>query len=264
MRVTNDKLLFEFRVIFSGNSLNKMPSDKSDTVKSCERAEKTRNEGNRLFVQKSYFDALLHYNESLCYAERGSEAIGLAFANRSAVYYEMKLFEKSLHNIELARLNGYPQKNIQILDKRAEKCLQQIETGGAVKQDDNPFDFIKLSDDTNARLPFVSKSLELRRSEKFGRYVVTNRDLNVGDIVAIEKPHFKIIKTDSRYDGCDGMNKYQRCAFCLRSNLLDLIPCEICSSSKLIWVRNSALYHQSVPGTFTFLLYFITLKSHFV
>lgn len=244
--MTNDELLIEFRVIFSGNSLNKMPSGKSDTVKSNERAEKTRNDGNRLFVQKSYFDALLHYNESLCYAEPGSEAIGLAFANRSAVYYEMKLFDKSLHNIELARLHGYPQKNIQILDKRAEKCLQQIETGGAVKQDDDPFDFIKLSNEINAKLPFVSQSLELRRSEKFGRYIVTNRDLQVGDIVAIEKPHFQIIKTDSRYDGCDGMNKYQRCAFCLKSNLLDLIPCVTCSSSKLIGVINSALF-QSVP-----------------
>lgn len=209
-----------------------MPSDKSDTVKSYEAAEKTRSEGNKLFIQKSYFDALLKYNESLCYAERGSEAIGLCYANRSAVYYEMKLFGKSLHNIELARLNGYPPKNIQILEKRAEKCRQQIEANGEVKQDDDPFEFIKLTDDINTKLPFVSNSLELRRSEKFGRYIVTNRDLTVGDIVAIEKPHFKIMKTDSRYDGCEGMNKYQRCAFCLRSNLLDLIPCEACTSSK--------------------------------
>lgn len=212
--------------------MNKMPADKSDTVKSHERAEKTRHEGNKLFVQKSYFDALLKYNESLCYAEQGSEAIGLAYANRSAVYVEMKLFENSLHNIKLARQNGYPDKNVQILDKRTEKCLQQIETGGSVRKDDDPFDFIKLSHDINSKLPFVSNSLELRRSEKFGRYIVTNRDLKVGDIVAIEKPHFKIIKTDSRYDGCDEMNKYQRCAYCLRSNLLDLIPCSTCAVSK--------------------------------
>lgn len=211
-----------------------MPTDIDDTVKSYERAEKTRNEGNKLFVQKSFFDALLNYNESLCYAERGSEAIGLAYANRSAVYYEMKLFENSLRNIELARHNGYPPKNIQNLDKRAQKCLQQIESGCEVKRDDDPFDFIKLSNEVNTNLPFVSNSLQLKRSEKFGRYIVASRDLKVGDIVAIEKPHFKVIKTDSRYDGCAEMNKYQRCAYCLRSCLLDLIPCATCSSSKLI------------------------------
>lgn len=209
-----------------------MPVDKSDTVKSNERAEKIRNEGNKLFVEKSYFDALLKYNESLCHAERGSEAIGFAYANRSAVYFEMKLLEKSLKNIEFARHNGYPQKNILILDKRAEKCLQQIEAGGEVKKDDDPFDFIKLTNEINPKLTFVSKCLELRSSEKFGRYIVANRDLKVGDIVAIEKPHFKTIKTDSRYDGCQEMNKYQRCAFCLRSNLLDLIPCPNCLSSE--------------------------------
>lgn len=211
-----------------------MPADKSDTVKSQERAEKTRNEGNNLFVEKSYFDALLKYNESLCYSEPGSEAIGLAYANRSAVYYEMKLFENSLNNIELARRNGYPQKNVVILDKRAEKCLQQVEAGSEIKKDDDPFNFIKLSNEINPKINFISNCLELRRNEKFGRYIVTNRDLKVGEIVAIEKPHFKIIKSDCRYDGCQEMNKYQRCAFCLRSNLLDLIPCGACSSSKFI------------------------------
>lgn len=215
-----------------------MPVDKSDTVKSNERAEKIRNEGNKLFVEKSYFDALLKYNESLCHAEGKSEAIGLAYANRSAVYYEMKLFEKSLNNIEFARHNGYPVKNILILDKRAEKCLQQIQADGEVKKDDDPFDFIQLKNEINPKLTFVSKCLELRRNEKFGRYIVTNEDLKVGDIVAIEKPHFKTIKTDSRYDGCQEMNKYQRCAYCLKSNLLDLIPCPKCSSSKFFYNKN--------------------------
>ncbi|KAJ6641170.1 SET and MYND domain-containing protein 4 [Pseudolycoriella hygida] len=227
-----------------GNSVNQMPVVEHDTVKSHERAEQARKEGNKCFVVKSYFDALLKYNESLCYAERGSEAIALNYANRSAVYYELKLFEKSLQNIELARQNGYPTKNIQILEKRAEKCLQQIETGNEIKKDDDPFDFIKLSDEVNVNLPFVSKSLELRRSEKFGRYIVANRDLSVGEIVAIEKPHFKIIKSDGRYAGCDGVNKFQRCALCLKSNLLDLIPCTNCSSTHIDIYSETTILHK--------------------
>lgn len=212
--------------------MNEMQVHKLDTVKSHERAEKLRQDGNKLYVEKSYFDALLKYNESLCYAQLGSEAVGLAYANRSAVYFEMKLFENSLHNIRLAQQNGYPENNIQMLEKRTEKCLQQIESGASVQKDEDPFDFIKLSGDVNVKLPFVANSLEMRSSKKYGRYIVTNKDLMVGDIVAIEKPHFKIIKTDSRYDGCDEKNMYQRCAFCLKSNLLDLIPCSTCASSK--------------------------------
>ena len=209
-----------------------MPVNKNDFVKSEETAEAARSKGNKFYLERNFFDALVKYNESLCHAGKGSEAVGLAYANRSAVYYEMKLFEKCLKNIELAKCYGYPEKNFSILDKRAEKCSELIKSGSEARKDENPFDFIKLSHEANARLPFVAKCLELKSSEKFGRYVVTSQDLRVGDIVAIEKPHFKVMKCDSRYESCQQSNNYQRCANCLKDNLLDLIPCDACSSSK--------------------------------
>ncbi|CRK89945.1 CLUMA_CG003674, isoform A [Clunio marinus] len=208
-----------------------MPVNKHDSFKSVEIAEATRTDGNKCYVEKNFFDALLKYNESLCYAVPDSEAVGLAYANRSAVYYEMKLYAKSLKNIELARANGYPKKNLSILDKRAEKCQQQLVTRNEVNGDENIFDFIKLSHEANPKVPFVANCLELKRSEKYGRFIITNEDLKVGDIVAVEPPHFKIIKTDSRYESCEETNRYQRCVFCLKDNLMDLIPCEICSST---------------------------------
>lgn len=207
-----------------------MPVNKRDSVKASDRAEAARAAGNKFYVERSFFDALVKYNESLCCAETGSESIGLAFANKSAVYFEMKLFDRCLRNIELAKANKYPEKNFSILDKRSEKCR----SGVAVPEDEDPFDFIKLSYEANPKLPFVANCLELKKSDKFGRYITTSRDLKVGDIVAIEKPHFRIIKSDSRYDSCQETNRFQRCAFCLKDNLLDLIPCENCSSGWLI------------------------------
>lgn len=205
-----------------------------DSLKCNEKAGKTRTEGNKCFIEKNFFDALVKYNESVCYAEKGSETIGFAYANRSAVYYELKLFEKSLRNIDLARNNGYPAKNIMILDRRAEKCIAQIKAGAEAEEDHYPLDFIKLSYEANPKVLSISNCLKLQLNEKFGRHVTTNRELKVGDIIAIEQPYFKIIKSDSRYDCCDDTNRYQRCGFCLKSNVLDLIPCETCSSSKLI------------------------------
>jgi SET and MYND domain-containing protein 4 len=200
--------------------------------KSAEKAEHARNAGNKFYVERCFFDAILKYNESLCYAITGSEAIGLAFANRSAVYFEMKLFEKSLMNIELAKVNGYPEKNFFTLDKRAQKCVEQIKAGNEAKKDENPFEFIKLSCKSNPKLPFVADCLELKSSEKFGRYIVTRQDLKVGDVVAIETPKFKVIKSDPRYESCQETNKFQRCAFCLKDNLMDLITCESCVESE--------------------------------
>ena len=201
-----------------------------DSFKSSESADSSRAEGNKYYCERSFFDALVKYNESLCYAPEESEAIGLAYANRSAVYFEMKLYEKCLKNIELAKLNGYPEKNFHILDKRIQKCHELTNEQQQVTE--NPFEFVKLSYKANPRLPFVVNCLELRQSDVFGRYIVTTQDLNVGDILAIEEPHFKIIKSDSRYDSCPEMNKYQRCSVCLKDNLMDLIPCPYCISSE--------------------------------
>lgn len=200
--------------------------------KSVSKAEESRTDGNKFYAERSFFEALVKYNESLCHAEKGSEAAGLAYANRSAVYFELKIFESSLRNIDLARNNGYPRKNLSVLDQRSEKCKKQIKMEHEAQKDKNPFDFIKLSFEANLKLPFVVNCLELRRSEKFGRFIVTNRDLVVGDIVAIEEPFFKIMKSEARYESCPDTNKYQRCAYCLKFNLLDLVPCDGCTSSK--------------------------------
>lgn len=202
------------------------------STKSNKIAALSRNLGNKYYSERNFFEALLKYNESLCHAPDSSESLSLAYANRSAVYFEMKIFDKCLKNIELAKLSGYPEKNLSTLLKRAEKCRHQIEAGCEVMSDEDPFDRVKLSRLAHEKLPFVVDGLELRRNKKFGRHVVTNRELQAGEIIAIEKPHFKTLKSDSRYDSCEETNKFQRCANCLQDNLLDLIPCQECSSSE--------------------------------
>lgn len=85
------------------------------------KSDSLRTEGNKFFYEKSYHNAMLKYNESLCFAEANSETMGLAYANRSALYFEMKLFDNCLRNINLARQNKYPGMDNEILNKR-EMC----------------------------------------------------------------------------------------------------------------------------------------------
>lgn len=210
-----------------------MFNDEIGSVKSHIKAESAKTQGNKCYVEKKFFDALEKYNECLCYAEIGSEILGLAYANRSAVYFELQIYDKSLKNIDLARSNGYPNKNAMILDARAQKCIEKIRSGADAEKANDPFDFIKLTYESNrSNTLTVSNCLKLKVNDKFGRHIITDRELKVGDIIAIEQPHFKILKSDSRYEGCEDNFRYQRCAFCLKSNLMDLIPCETCSSSK--------------------------------
>lgn len=201
-------------------------------IKSDQKAEELRSEGNAKYSEKKFFEALIKYNESLCNASHGSENLGLAFANRSAVYLEMKLIERSLRNIELAKLHNYPTKNLELLAKREEKCRNLM------KQQEKPADpwtFFKLSSKTNKKLPFVVDSLELRVNEKYGKHIVTNQKFKAGDILAIEKPFCSVLISESRFVAVDTTNKFQRCANCLKDNQLDLIPCsECCEGERLI------------------------------
>lgn len=198
-------------------------------MKSDKKAEELRNEGNKFYVGKKFFDALLKYNESLCHATSGSEHLGFAFANRSAVYLEMKLIENSLKNIELAKAHNYPQRIFEVLSKREEKCHLLIEQNMKVV---DPWSFFKLSYKPNEKLPFAVGPLELRINEKYGKHIVTNQSLKVGDILAIERPFVSVLLSESRFIKVEKSNKYQKCANCLKDNQLDLIPCSNCSQGE--------------------------------
>lgn len=199
--------------------------DRRMNRKSDKKSESLRAEANRFYVQKKFFAALIKYNESLCCAESGSENAGLAFANRSAVYFELKLYEQCLNNIELARRHNYPQKNLELLAKREAKC-KEARDGQAHKS--TPWDFFKLSHPAKRETPFIADCLEMKTNGKHGRHLVTTRALRVGDIVIVDEPTFKVIKADSRYATCYDSNAFQRCANCLDDNLLDLIACTAC------------------------------------
>jgi SET and MYND domain-containing protein 4 len=189
-------------------------------MKNSKKAETFRNEGNSEFRQSKFYEALISYNKSLCHAENNSEKLGLAYANRSAVYLEMKQADKCLENIELARANKYP--NEARLRERQQKAENLKKTQREDPEND-PANFFKLSYPPNEKHPSIANCLEIHRNDQFGRHVVTKRALNPGDIVCCEP---MIVKTTF------GRGNYKRCRNCLKSNYLNLIPCDKCSMGK--------------------------------
>lgn len=177
------------------------------------KAERFRNEGNLFYGQGKSYGALISYNKSLCFSISQLQ-LSLAYANRSAVYLELKQFDKCLINIELARDNNYPYKPK--LRERKAKCVDMMRQSCTPDPENDPRSFFKMTHRPNEKIPFVIDCLELRKDEKFGRHIVTNRDLKPGDIVSVEKPIFMVaLKSAS----------YSRCANCLKSNMMNLIPC---------------------------------------
>ena len=204
-----------------------------------DKSEILRNEGNGFYGLRQFHSALIKYNESLCWAESGSVNLGLAYANKSAVYFEMSLYERCLKNIELAKVNQYPKNNFATLIKREEKCEELIKQ--QIKKLSTPWDFFKLSYPRNKKIPFIVECLEVQHSDQFGRYITANQPLKVGDIIAIEKPHFGILLSESNFLGIHESNVFQRCSNCLKENDLDLVPCASCCKGI---VRHTFLHLQ--------------------
>jgi hypothetical protein len=88
--------------------------------KSNRKADTLRNEGNEFYKEEDFCRALLAYNYSLCFAKPGTEAVGLAYGNRSAVYFCLEEYKLCIQNINLAKAHNYPLDKIQKLDKREE------------------------------------------------------------------------------------------------------------------------------------------------
>lgn len=193
-------------------------------LKSSSKSDLLRSEGNQLYAQKKFYDALLKYNESLCVAEPDTVQLGLAYANRSAVYFETKIYDKCANNIKLAKKNCYPEENVETLEKREEKCFNFIKQRNDDLKSNEPQSYLKLTRPASKKNPFISECLELKSDKKYGRHIVTNKALKVGDVVAIDEPFCHFIHR--RFI-------HQRCTGCFNDNLLDLIPCHGCTKGDL-------------------------------
>ena len=204
-------------------------------MKCNERAEEFRNRGNEFFREKKYLEALVAYNESLCCAERESEHVALGFANRSAVYLVLKLYEECLENIKSACDYGYPEDKVCKLKEREEKCENYMKKCSQRVNNDH-LSFFKLSHPANPKIPFIVDCLKLQENEKYGCYLITTKDLKTGDVIAIEEPFYKFVDKDVYHS---------RCANCLKSNKLNLIPCDDCDTSKTEDFKRIKLINQN-------------------
>lgn len=183
------------------------------SAKSNVHAEKFREIGNEFFKDSKFFEALLAFNKSLCFAESNTIQAALTYEARSKVFLKLHQYEKCLNNIRTAKNCGLPRENTDEVDKMEENCRKLMESGKDPTRDIE--EFFKLSYPPNSKIPFLVECLELRENEEFGRFIVTTQDLHPGDVIAIEEPHFTFISPKS---------VFTRCYNCLKANMLDLMP----------------------------------------
>ncbi len=175
-----------------------------------------REVGNRLFSEEKWIEAIGLYNRAICAAKNvSSELVGLAYANRSACFFELKMYEKCLVDINLAKEANFPQRLMAKLDKRRDDCLNFIEAGT------HPVPFEpKLSFDTHPKFTGMACVLEIKSNKEFGRHITVTSDIDVGSIVVMEKAFM----TAYRYE------KFRRCDTCMMKDT-NLMPCTRCTDT---------------------------------
>lgn len=194
-----------------------MISDSYKSIKSNEQSENCRSRGTYHYKRQEWLEALKWYNQSISYAENQSVQLALGYANRSAVYVHLKWYKEALVSINLARTVGkYSHRVHTKLAFRENLCKSLVE-----EQTDIAAVEPKLTYAPNAKIPYIVECLELRRSTQYGRHIVTNRDLAVGDVIAIERPFCVVVATH---------NQYTRCENCGADNSFNLIPCDGCAA----------------------------------
>jgi tetratricopeptide (TPR) repeat protein len=204
-----------FKFLLDDNNL--IPNVEVCHPKNDDVSKKYREAANNLYRKKKYVDALEGYNKAICFAS--TEGLSLGYANRAAVYLELKLYDECLDNVRLAREAGYPTRLLSKLTDRETKCREAIRKRSANKK---PSYQPKLSYPASRENPSVTNCIELVVSEKYGRHFVAKQNLKVGDIVILEKPYQAYL-----------YNAYisRRCTNCLAENRLNLIPCPGCTKT---------------------------------
>lgn len=196
------------------------------TKKDDQKAIQFSRSGDKWLARKTNnFDALVNYNESICFAENlpRSEILSHNYAQRARIYFEWKLWKICLKNIEFARnAAGCSDQLLETLLKLENECTQHIKLDGSLDTDVKKMYTPLLSFTAHSKIPFIAECLDIRENKQYGRYIITHKQLQPGQIIAIEEKYFNVLIPKMRY---------QRCANCLEENALSLFPCKYCTGA---------------------------------
>lgn len=216
---------------------SKLPTNLQRAPEKCNAlSDKHRATGNGYFGRTAWADALECYNQSLCFAEPGSESMSLAYANRANCFLRLRKYDHCLADIELAIAANYPERLMAKLLERKANCLRDKrgghkETGPTRAQ---------LSYGEHATIPGLADVLELRASPEYGRHVVAASDIPVGKTVLVESSFTALTKRSAA----------AHCAACqnVRCNLVACAGCTVAMFCSAECLERGRAFHGPECG----------------
>ncbi|XP_008551286.1 SET and MYND domain-containing protein DDB_G0273589 [Microplitis demolitor] len=226
--------------------------------KSSEKALEKINKANKHISTLHYKSLLKLYTEALAYAPENSEEMAKAYANRSAVLCNQRLYQQSLIDVGFALKIGYPDNLKAKLYVRQAKALracspnmvsevndslanarlwmekmdpinkQKIKTALAEFSENKTAEeprkiwsadnYLGSISSSNSKISRASSAIALKYSEEFGRHIVATRDIEPGETLVVHRSYASLLFSDNYYTNCWHCSKY----------LWNPIPCRSC------------------------------------
>lgn len=175
-----------------------------------------RESGKEHFRDRKFDEAMQKFNCTLAFAKNGTADMGIAYANRSACFFEMHMFDECLHDIDMAKKSNYPRNQWNKLEERAAKCVQFMNDKNFMSKlplSREP----KLSFGEHAKFAGVADCLKIQENADYGRHVIATKYLKIGQTILIEKPY---AITPKRHTNLRCVNCFKVC--------MNFISCKSC------------------------------------
>jgi len=124
LKTDQERVIFTFNIMLEYNIVPNV----TGMPKNAKESENLREQGNKIFVKSAFnnitrVDALKLYTKAIAFAPYPSEQLALAYANRSAVLFQLGLHTECIQDIDRALSLNYPD-NLRVkLYVRKTECL---------------------------------------------------------------------------------------------------------------------------------------------
>ena len=162
-----------------------------------------------------YHKTLLFYTRSIAFAPADSEELAKGYSDRSDLLLYLSHFEKSLVDIDRALKISKDEELKEKLIARRRTCLTLLNDHPEIQERRIKRPVIH---EYSKEIPSASESVTLEYDETIGSHLVATRDIEVGEIVIIEKENAAFLQPSEMYINC---------AHCLNFTL-NALPCESC------------------------------------
>ncbi|CAH1366474.1 unnamed protein product [Tenebrio molitor] len=211
LKTNLDRMNFVFRDMEKCKTHPPFKKDKKDDTV----AIKNRERGNIFFKSANYREALDCYTISILTAE-SNEILALAYANRSAALSKLDLLKECLTDIDRAFQHGYPDNLKQKLIARQKYCTTQKVVERIYYESTPKFP----ESEKNSEIKNARNCVKILKNEKYGRYVVATRNIDIGEVLVVEPPYAAIQEHEI----------YVHCHECF-TLCYNLIPCGECTKA---------------------------------